>query len=66
MLDEEVVEQIVVGHPCYDVVVQDGGEPTILIRMSARHEKQLLISPSAVGVLGQALTRLSEERGWQA
>ncbi len=64
MVDEEVLEQIVAGHPCYDIVtVQDSGEQSILIRMSARHEKRLLISRSAVGVLGRALTRLAEERG---
>ena len=67
MVDEEILAQVVAGHPCYDLVeVQDSGVPSILIRMSARHEKRLFISQSAVGVLGRALTRLAEERGWQA
>ncbi len=65
MAHEEILEQIVAGHPCYDVVtVQDSGELSILIRMSARHEKRLFISRSGVAALGRALTRLAEEKGW--
>ena len=65
MEGQKVLEQIVTGHPCYDLVeVQDDSSPSILIRMSARHEKNLFLPAAAVGALGEILTRIATDRGW--